>query len=56
MGKVHINSKTLESYVSIILQENTNIVGKELFDSDETINFFNAGCHYLPHIPFLNDV
>ena len=34
MGKVHINSKTLESYVSIILQENTNIVGKELFDSD----------------------
>ena len=45
MGKVHINSKTLESYVSIILQENTNIVGKELFDSD-----------YLPHIPFLNDV
>ena len=50
MGKVHINSKTLESYVSIILQENTNIVGKELFDSD------NAGCHYLPHIPFLNDV
>ena len=44
MGKVHINSKTLESYVSIILQENTNIVGKELFDSD------------YDSIPFLNDV
>ena len=44
MGKVHINSKTLESYVSIILQENTNIVGKELFDSD------------YHSIPFLNDV
>ena len=44
VGKVHINSLTLESYISILLQENTSIVGKELFDSD------------YHSIPFLNDV
>ena len=44
MGKVHINSITLESYISIILQENTNIIGKGLFDPDY--------CHYLPQYSF----
>ena len=43
VGKVHINSLTLESYISILLQENTSIVGKELFDSD---------CQYPPQYSF----